>query len=267
MGIKFILKEFLSFIRIETCLFVTGMSLSGYLLFNLTDFKIFLLFLAIVLGTGASYAYNHLTDRREDLVSNKILNIFVLDVNLGRKIILILFLSGLFLSIFLSPVSTILYSFLIVLSLIYSGFRVKEMRIKNVFTGFSMALTFFIGAGVTGFLNFEMLSYFPLIFLFGFAINMLGDMRGYRGDKSIGMRTLPIVFGFSVTKIVIYITAGVFLMCVVIFEFSKLYPLIPFLFLASFYLQKNNLKGTRFAILSSFICLPVLITIMRMVGD
>ncbi|NIO22718.1 MAG: hypothetical protein GTN38_01670 [Candidatus Aenigmarchaeota archaeon] len=266
MGIKFILWGFLSFIRIETCLFVTGISLSGYLLFNQLGFKIFPLFLAIVLGTGASYAYNHLTDRKEDIVNNRILNTFVLNINLGRKIALSLFLSGLFLSIFLSPVSTILYSLLVVLSLVYSGFRIKEMRIKNVFTGFSMALTFFIGAGVGGFLNFEILSYFPFVFLFGFAINMLGDMRGYRGDKAIGMKTLPVVFGFGVTKFAIYTTAGIFLLCVIIFGFSKLYPLIPFLFLASFCLQKNNLKGTRFAILSSFIFLPVFIAATKMVG-
>jgi len=266
MGIKVILREFLSFIRIETCLFITGMSLSGYLLFNSMGLKIFPLFFAILLGTGASYAYNHLTDRKEDAVNNKLLNSFVLDTSLGRKLVFLLFVSGLFFSLFLSPISTILYSFLVILSLIYSGFRVKEMRIKNVFTGFSMALTFLIGAGVTGFLNLEMFSYFSLIFLFGFAINMLGDMRGYRGDRKIGMKTLPIIFGFGPTKLVIYTTAGIFLVCVIILGFSKLYPLVPFLFLASFFLQKNNLKGTRFTILSSFISLPMFIGIMNIAG-
>lgn len=266
MGIKFIVKEFFSFIRIETCLFITGISLSGYLLFSPMGFKVFPLFLVMVLGTGASYAYNHLTDRREDLISNNILNIFVLKSNLGRKIVFFLFLSGLFLSIFLSFVSFVLYSLLVVLSLIYSGFRVKETRIKNVFTGFSMALTFLIGAGAAGFLNSEMFSYFPLIFLLGFAINTLGDMRGYKGDKSIGMRTLPIVFGFKATKIVIYTTAAIFLVCVIIFGVSNFYPLIPFLFLASFYLQKNNLKGARTAMLLSFISLPVFIGMIKMFG-
>jgi 4-hydroxybenzoate polyprenyltransferase len=266
MAIKFIIREFLSFMRIETCLFVTGMSLSGYLLFNHPGFKIFPLFLAIMLGTGASYAYNHLTDRREDAVNNRVLNTFVLNANLGRKIVFFLFLYGLFFSIFLSPASALLYSSLIILSLVYSGFRIKETRIKNVFTGFSMALTFLIGAVVSGSLSFEILSYFPLIFLFGFAINMLGDMRGFRGDKKIGMKTFPIIFGFGITKIVIYTTAGIFLVCVMFSGFSKLYPLIPFLLLASFCLWKNNLKGTRFAILSSFISLPVFIAMMGVFG-
>jgi len=266
MGIKFILGEFLSFVRIEICLFVTGISLSGYLLFNPIGFKVFPLFLAMVFGTGASYAYNHLTDRREDVVNNKILNSFVLNIDLGRKIVFFLFLSGLLFSIFLSPASVLLYSSLVILSLIYSGFRIKEMRIKNVFTGFSMALTFLVGSCVAGFLSIEMLYYFPFIFIFGFVINMLGDMRGYTGDKKIGMKTIPIVFGFKATKFVIYTTAGIFLVFITIFNFLILYPLIPFIFLALLFLQKNNLRGTRFAILSSFISLPVFIIMLKVFG-
>jgi 4-hydroxybenzoate polyprenyltransferase len=266
MGIKFILKGFLSFIRIETCLFITGISLSGYLLFNQISFKIFPLFLAVLMGSGASYAYNHLTDRREDLANNKILNIFVVNANLGRRIVFSLFIFGLLLSIFLSPVSAILYSLLVFLSLIYSGFRIKEMRIKNVFTGLSMALTFIIGSAAGGFLSLEMLFYFPLIFLFGFTINVLGDMRGYTGDRKIGMKTFPIVFGLGNAKFVIYTTAIILFFCVIVFGVSKLYPLVLFMFLASIFLRQNNLKGTRFAILFSFIFLPVFILVMRVFG-
>jgi 4-hydroxybenzoate polyprenyltransferase len=266
MGIKFILKGFLSFTRIETSLFITGMSLSGYLIFNPLGFKIFPLFLAVVFGTGASYAYNNLTDRREDTLNNNVLNIFVVNANLGRRIVFSLFILGLLFSIFLSPISAILYSLLVVLSLTYSGFRIKKMRIKNVFTGFSMALTFLVGSAASGFLSLEMLFYFPLIFLFGFAINVLGDMRGYTGDRKIGMKTIPIVFGLGNTKFVIYTTAIIFFFSVMVFGFSKLYPLVLFMFLASIFLRQNNLKGTRFAILSSFISLPVFIVVMRVFG-
>lgn len=46
-----IFRESLSFMRIETCFFVTGISVAGYAIFNILDYGIAFLAAAILLGT------------------------------------------------------------------------------------------------------------------------------------------------------------------------------------------------------------------------
>jgi len=264
---KHILREFASFIRIETCLFITGISVAGYCMFNRIGIDLLFLFLSILLGTGASYGYNHLMDREEDLINNRRLNSLVLREKIGKGLVVTFFLLGFLLSSFLSSTFVLLYSLLILLSLVYSGLRVKKMFvIKNVFTGFTIALTFLAGSLVSHELNFEVLSYFPFIFLFGLTLNILGDIRGYEGDKLAEVKTIPLVFGKDIAKKLIYLITGVFTASVVVLGFATLYPLIPFMLLIAFFLHRDDHRKSRISILSSFIFFSLFILVLNLMG-
>lgn len=264
---KHILKEFASFTRIETCLFITGISVTGYCMFNRIGVDLLFLFLSIFLGAGASYGYNHLTDRKEDMVNNRRLNCFVLREGAGKGLVFALFLSGFFISFLLPITFVLLYSLLMFLSVVYSGLGVKRMFvIKNIFTGFTIALTFLAGSVVSHELDFEVLSYFPFIFLFGLTLNILGDIRGYEGDRFAGVKTIPLAFGKNTAKKLVYLITGVFTVSVVVFRFANLYPLIPFMLLISFFLHRDDHRKSRISILSSFIFFSLFILVLNLTG-
>lgn len=265
---KRILSEFFSFIRIENGLFTGGVAVSGYLIFNQLDFIILSLFFAMFLGTGASYAYNYLKDKREDIVNKKILNYFVIKERKGRYLVMFFYASGLILSFLLSFVSLITYIVLVALSLIYSGRpRIKErFLLKNIYTGFAISLSFVIGATAEGYIPNVILSYVFIVFILGFAANVLGDIRGYAGDKSIGMVTLPILLGFEKTKIIIYSIILFLLIMVLLLENSAFYPIMPFMIAAVIFLFRNRMRSSRMSMLSSFAFLPVFLIFIRIFG-
>ncbi len=268
MGNKHILKEFISFIRVENGLFASGIAISGYVIFNHADFLMLPLFIAMFLGTCASYGYNYLKDIREDFVNKETLNKFVLEEGKGRNIVVCFYIFGFVSSLLLSAASCIVYLFLILLSIIYSGMvRIKErFLVKNFHTGFAISLSFVVGAAAGGVVSVQITPYVLIIFILGFAANMLGDIRGYRGDKSIGMLTLPILIGFGKTKLIIHLLIISFLTSILFFRYSDFYPLVPFMVLASILLFKNRLIGVRILFLSSFACLPVFLLISNLIG-
>lgn len=261
------LKEFLSFIRIETCFFVTGISVAGYAIFNEIGIGLLFLFLAVLLGTGANYGYNYLTDMKEDAVNNKSLNFFVLNPAVGRKLVVSLFAAGLFFSVFTSTASLAVYSALIALGIVYSGLRIKGMFIiKNLFTGLTISFAFLMGSAVSRAPDFEILSYIPFVFLFGMTLNILGDIRGYEGDMAAKVKTIPLVFGREAAKKIVYSITALFAVSAIISARVLLYPLIPFMLMISFFLHRNDHRKSRISILSSFVFFSVFMIILNLAG-
>jgi 4-hydroxybenzoate polyprenyltransferase len=262
------LKEFASFIRLENCLFIAGIAVSGYLIFNGPGHILIPLVLASFLGTGASYAYNHLKDTGEDAANGKRLSRFVVEERKGRAIVVSLFIAGLAFSFSFSLISWTGYALLILTSFLYSGsIRLKEKFIvKNLVTGTGIALSFVMGAAMNGLLDWPVISHAALVFLLGLAANILGDIRGHGGDSSIGMTTLPILLGKERAKIIIYTIILLLLACIFLNRQTVFYPLAPFLLASAVLLSKNRLRWTRISLLSSCAALPFFLLAFSMMG-
>ncbi|MBU2559338.1 UbiA family prenyltransferase [archaeon] len=252
-----LLKELIIFTRPETGLFLSGMAVSGYLLFNGPAAVMVFLFLTAFFTTASAYSYNYLTDKKEDLVNNKKLNLFVVN---GKGILAVAgftLMSFIFAS-FLPGPAFILYIVWVTSGIYYSKYGVKKVfLVKNIYTGVAMSLAFLIGALAGGQFTGSMLYYVPIIALVGFSINVLGDLRGYDGDKHVGIRTIPVLFGFDAGKKVLCASLCIILLSIVGLQYRGLYPLVLPLLLALAFLVKNDLKKTRYSILSSQMILAI----------
>jgi len=138
---------------------------AGYLIFNDFGTKILLLSLSIFLGSAASYAYNHITDMKEDMINNGRLNFFVEKTKIGMLLVVLLFISGFFIALNLSEQSKILYLILMILSVAYSGFRIKKTLLKNFYSGVTITITFLIGSLTSSHLTIEIIKHLPFVFV------------------------------------------------------------------------------------------------------
>ena len=106
----------------------------------------------------------------------------------------------------------------------------------------------------------------PSVFMFGFLINLLGDIRGVEGDSNAGVKTIPSVMGVTVAKIAVYAAILLFIMQSTLLSLVFVYPLIPFMVLLMYFVYVENHKGARFSILSSFSTLPFILTFLNAAG-
>ena len=72
----FFLGELWRFLRIETCLFISGIAVFGYLINQHLGIELIYTILAVFMVSGSGYAHNHITDKEEDIVNNRRLNMF-----------------------------------------------------------------------------------------------------------------------------------------------------------------------------------------------
>jgi 4-hydroxybenzoate polyprenyltransferase len=259
-------RDFLAFIRVETCLFISGMAATGYLIFSPLSPSVMYPFFTVFFLSAAAYSYNHLTDRREDLINNKRLNRFVTNGK-GPWLVAVLIFLSIYFSLRLPESTFLVYLVWVGASLAYSAFGVKKtLLVKNLYTAFVMGIAFLIGAMAQAAFTKSMLIYYLAVSSFGFNINLLGDLRGYRGDKLTGINTIPVRFGYEVGKKVFYVIFSVFLVSVFILNLKFLYPLALFVILAFFFLKSDELIKVRYSILLSFIVLPAVIILKKTAG-
>jgi 4-hydroxybenzoate polyprenyltransferase len=258
---KGFLKEFIDFMRPETSLFISGMAATGFLLFNPIGPGLFYAFFTVFFLSAFGYSLNYLEDKNEDLLNNERLNIFV--TNGMGPYVAAFFLAGSFIFSFqLSGIAFWIFLASVPLVFAYSKYRIKEVfLLKNVYTGATMAVMFLIGAAA-GTLNSGALFFMPFVFVFGFVINLLGDIRGYIGDRDAGIKTVAVVLGVGTTKNLIHVSMWAFIGATVFFN-SAMYPLLPFALAISFFLERGELKKTRVCILLSFMFLPIFLAITK----
>lgn len=256
------LGEFARFIRLETCLFISGIAITGYLIFGFPGNLLSWVFSSVFFLSAFSYAYNHLTDKEEDLINNKRLNVFVGN-GIGPPIAIVLVLLTLLSTLPLPATPSFFVFFAVTMSIIYSGCGVKRTFLfKNIFTGFTIALMFLVGATAAQPSNAEMILLSLLVLLFGFVLNVCGDIRGYNEDLVSGVKTIPVIYGIRWAKATVYFSLAFFTIAVLLFGIKSFYFLILSAFLISFFLWKNDPKKTRYSILSSFSILPLLMILL-----
>lgn len=112
----------------------------------------------------------------------------------------------------------------------------------------------------------SMLMYTAFAFMFGVLINLLGDIRGIEGDIANGVKTIPVLFGLKNAKRLAHTISGATSSLIVLMNVTFFTFLVPFTFLVSFFLWRNNMKGARNSMLSSFSFLPLFILFMSIFG-
>ncbi len=247
--------EFSRYIRTETCLFVSGIALSGYLLFNKPGILMLPLMLTAFFSSAAIYSYNHITDKKEDAVNNRKINRFA-ENRYGKLVPLACICISFMFSIFLSSFSFVIYIISLSAGMLYSALRLKKLYFfKNFYTGIIFSLVFLMGEIATGNVIYLMFDYLLIPFLSGFILNLLGDIRGYKGDKHAGLKTFPILLGLEKAKTLLQIILWCFI--ILIFLKYRIFASIAiFMVFLSLFLLKDDMKITRVCILLSFATLP-----------
>ena len=232
-----ILKELVDFLRLKLCIFAPFMGMIGYLLFNhLSTNIIFVILISFFISVGG-YAYNNITDREEDLINRKKINYIVLS-DKSYLIVLFSFLIALLLSLFL-PLYSIFFTIIgITVSTIYSLFKIKKyFLLKNIYTGFGATQLFLLGAGG---ITIEIIQHYLLIAFFIFIGSIISDLRDCEGDKSVGIKTLPVYFGYDLTKKTIYFLLIILSVLILGMSVYNLFPMLVFVPIMFFYIVKNK---------------------------
>ncbi len=249
-------NDLLDFIRFRICFLAPFLAMTGYLLFNPLGIELIFVSLASFFGCVGAYSYNNITDRREDLINRKRTNPFVYN-NKGLLITLSCFFLGALFLPFLPAICTFFYITSTLTSVIYSSFRIKRyFLVKNLYTGFGITQVFLLGAAK---LNSDVILYYFLFSILFFIGSLISDLRDYRGDKAVGIKTMPIYVGYTATKKFIYFLLIMFLISILTLNLSKLFILLPFALLMLLFLGMNKPDIAHFCGGISFIFLAIML--------
>ncbi|MCX6814363.1 MAG: UbiA family prenyltransferase [Candidatus Aenigmarchaeota archaeon] len=261
-GILFAIKEVRAFVRAETGLFVSGIALSGYLLFNNISLAAFFVMAAAFFSSCAIYSYNHLKDKKEYLVNNERINHFAAGRS-GHYITAACICLSFMFSLFLSLFSFLAYFVSLACGMLYSAFRMKTFYFfKNIYTGLVFSIVFLMGEVTAGIFTYEMVEYLAVPFLAGIILNLLGDIRGHKGDRSAGLKTLPVTIGVERAKLILHVVVWSLVLLISV-RYTTLFSMVPFLVMLSVFLINNNMKVTRACILLSFVTVPVFLMVIK----
>lgn len=244
-------KELMSFIRLKVVVVLTLIATAGFLMFNSRDFNLLLL-AAVSPGVAAVYGYNNLTDAKEDWINRKKLNKFVSMRRLGTLIVLILTAVSIVFSAFLNPLAFLSVLGFIVIGLAYSKFRLKRFSlIKNLTTALIISLLFLAGALVGSSLTNSILLASFLVFVYIKVGSIVSDLRDYEGDKAVGLKTTPVVFGKRVAKYLSNFLLFIYCWIILYYGLVSFYIVLPFALLMVFHItQDRYVKAHNLSMLS-----------------
>jgi len=251
------IREVPHFIRIKVCLYVTSLALTGYLLFNTINARLPFVALTVFTLTAGIYALNRRRDRHEDELNRRIMNPLV--INDAGKMLITAFLSISMLSVIpLSNYSKTFYLIGLVFGIMYYKIPVKKItRIKNIYTMLSMSAMFMLGATSTSAPTHVLLPYYLLICLYILSISILADIRDYKGDKQVGVASIPIVYGYDNSKNLVILLLFVSILTAVSMKLSIFYLAIPFIPLAAYFIRRNMMQTAYNSLFLSFLIMPV----------
>ncbi len=228
-------EDFFGFVRLRICLFLTSIGVIGYLLLNSVSSQLIFVVLSCFFAVAGAYAYNNMTDKEEDLVNRKGFNPFVLKKG-SYLIIALFFLVGFYFSTFLSFISVTFYLLGVLVSVIYSFFKLKKyFLVKNIYSGFGVSLVFLLGASS---IAYETVEYYILISFFIFIASLISDLRDYEGDRLSNIRTLPVSLGYDNCKKLVFAFLSLFSFTILFF--SGFIILLPFTMVMIYFLIKNK---------------------------
>jgi len=255
------MNDFIGFIRPKITLYITGIALFGYLLFNPLDYRIFFVFLGAFGISTAVYSFNMITDVEEDVVNSKRINPYV-KRPAGLLIVIVSFLMGFASTFYLSRLAVYVYLIMSCVGFGYSYYRLKRIfPLKNLLTPVVTSSAFLLGATVTNPITVEITLNTLFVMLPVFMISVLGDLRDYEGDRKAGCKTLPTVIGYKKAKYTMYLS-------LLLFSVLSLLYFKPFAFMLIFMIPTVNLlikdrpNTYQFLMLIGFALLPVYALVM-----
>lgn len=242
------LKDYFIFFRVKNLLMIILIQvLIKYILFdkfNLTltldNFHFSILVLSTVLIALAGYIINDLNDVKGDII-NKPQKIFVGKLvtkqradNLFLSLNFIGLLLGYYLSYSIDKISFFaIFIIASLLSYLYSIKLKKMLLIKNLIVAFLVFLSIFIVGlydivpATSAYNNQGQLDVFNLVlkisvfaFLLTFLREIVKDIEDMKGDKKLGIKSLPIVLSLNKTKLIIFVITLLTLFSIDYFAFN-----------------------------------------------
>ncbi|MCK4492034.1 MAG: UbiA family prenyltransferase, partial [Candidatus Altiarchaeales archaeon] len=128
----------------------------------------------------------------------------------------------------------------------------------NLYTGFGITQVFLLGA--TKLTGDVVLCYLLFSILF-FVGSLISDLRDYRGDKAVGIKTMPVYVGYNATKKFIYFLLIMFSISILGLNLPELFILLPFALLMFFFLGMNKPDIAHFCGGISFVLLAIRLVI------
>ena len=254
---KQLFHELIDFMRPKISLLVMGLAIFGHLLFAPADINILYIALWAFFATTASYAYNMITDRNEDLLNHKKLNYFVIKQKVGKRLIIIFSIISIIFSLPLTQESFLFCTFSLITGYAYSKYRIKDIfPFKNIYTAGSLIIAFWVGALNTP-SNLNIVIYSIPLFVLLFIASLISDLRDYTGDKKSKIRTVPVVMGYVFTKKINYYLLLFFSAYVLILGLTKLYTPLIFIIPIYIHLTRDKPKIAHKYIMQSFMILPL----------
>ena len=181
------------------------------------DFNLFCLVIATALATSSGYIINNYFDAEKDKINRpqKFLIEHLISQKIQLRIYILMNLACLIISWFFSLKAVIFFLFYIFGILVYSSTIKRLFWLSNFYAAFLTVLPFF--AITLYFKNFERIIFLYAGFLFLLILikDVVKDLENLKGDWVHSYKTLPVVFGNTITKSII--SALILITCLLIY--------------------------------------------------
>lgn len=210
------IQAFFKLIRLNYSLFAAfGVLISGILAGDLHDFQLEFLvaFFIVFFFACGNYAFNDYYDFEADKRNERYDRPLVLGLLSKRIALMTSFVSFylvFMLSLFLDLLIITLILAILLLFLLYSLYLKKVLVIKNILAAFAFVATILFGSLISDTIIEPLIVYFAAMGLIvGVALEIMFDIGDVRGDKELGLDTLPIRFGLKTAAQISVILYGV----------------------------------------------------------
>lgn len=185
-------------VRLHNCLFAGIGVVIGALIASRGVFapKIVLAFLAAALISGAGNAINDYSDRRIDAANRpwRPIPSKRIKVSTALELSQVLFVGGIMAAVFINPYCVLLAGFNGVVLAVYASHLKRRGLAGNLAIGYLVGSTFLFGGLAVGELGaVSVLAAMAALATVG--RELIKDVEDMRGDRKLGMRTFPLLYG------------------------------------------------------------------------
>ena len=269
-------KFIVSYIRVTRCLGSLIMPIIAFSISSNTNIiQLLIVSIIVVMYIAATYSYNSIMDIKEDMdnpLHPKPFKFREPDV-IVKSIPYMLFIWALLMSLFFTNLySFTLFSFAVLLSILYSHFKIKRLFIIKTMTVsfFYMILFFSCYLAFSNYITQESLITGVLVFILVFNYSVLSDIRDIEPDRKHNFSTIPTRYGFRFSKILVmcifalfniiwaisYILGIISLKLTIVFCMFLLFEVYLLYCLHIYAIEKiNGIQGVSFVSMAIFLLL------------
>ena len=249
------------FIRFKMATYIAARGLAGWLIFNGLGWGALAVFFSVFCSNVAIYGYNLITDIREDRANNRALPERGGWLVVGTAVAL-----GLAASATLGGAAPWFWSVLLVIGLLYSRLRVKDIfPLKNIYIAFGGAWFFLFGASPHLQFTPEMVAGYLIFAAVAVIVSLVADLRDIAGDAVNGVKSLPVVLGREVSEMIAYGVIAAVSIMVAAMQLAVFYPIAVMAVPASYHLgRRAYVKSQSFMIIAAAL-VPGILMVLELV--